>query len=68
MFIVAHFGSCLCVCVFKQTLLALIVEYLLLMQDQEIYDATLNQTNVGQNNNKFYVIQALGAFLLSFLF
>ncbi|ONK78682.1 uncharacterized protein A4U43_C02F21340 [Asparagus officinalis] len=27
---------------------------------QEIYDATLNQTNVGENNNKFYVIQALG--------
>uniref|UniRef100_A0A6V7PG07 Poly [ADP-ribose] polymerase n=1 Tax=Ananas comosus var. bracteatus TaxID=296719 RepID=A0A6V7PG07_ANACO len=25
----------------------------------EIYDATLNQTNVGDNNNKFYVIQAL---------
>ncbi|XP_042478421.1 poly [ADP-ribose] polymerase 2 [Macadamia integrifolia] len=25
----------------------------------EIYDATLNQTNVSDNNNKFYVIQAL---------
>ncbi|KAF7804866.1 poly [ADP-ribose] polymerase 2 isoform X2 [Senna tora] len=25
----------------------------------EIYDAMLNQTNVGDNNNKFYVIQAL---------
>ncbi|XP_028781911.1 poly [ADP-ribose] polymerase 2-like isoform X2 [Neltuma alba] len=25
----------------------------------EIYDATLNQTNVGDNNNKFYVIQVL---------
>lgn len=25
----------------------------------EIYDATMNQTNVGNNNNKFYIIQAL---------
>uniref|UniRef100_A0A2N9EGW1 Poly [ADP-ribose] polymerase n=1 Tax=Fagus sylvatica TaxID=28930 RepID=A0A2N9EGW1_FAGSY len=25
----------------------------------DIYDAMLNQTNVGENNNKFYVIQAL---------
>lgn len=25
----------------------------------DFYDATLNQTNVGDNNNKFYVIQAL---------
>lgn len=32
------------------------------MQGQEIYDAILNQTNVGENNNKFYVIQALGLF------
>ncbi|GJN05297.1 hypothetical protein PR202_ga22915 [Eleusine coracana subsp. coracana] len=28
-------------------------------QDDEIYDATLNQTNVGGNNNKFYIIQVL---------
>lgn len=34
-----------------------------LLQGEEIYDATLNQTNVGDNNNKFYVIQALGVFL-----
>eukprot|EP00250_Pteridium_aquilinum_P005423 c15513_g1_i1 orf=287-2428(+) len=27
--------------------------------DQGVYDAMLNQTNVGDNNNKFYVIQAL---------
>uniref|UniRef100_A0A0E0C1M0 Poly [ADP-ribose] polymerase n=1 Tax=Oryza meridionalis TaxID=40149 RepID=A0A0E0C1M0_9ORYZ len=26
---------------------------------QVIYDATMNQTNVGGNNNKFYIIQAL---------
>ncbi|MCI29547.1 poly(ADP-ribose) polymerase domain protein, partial [Trifolium medium] len=26
----------------------------------EIYDAVLNQTNVGDNNNKFYIIQVLG--------
>lgn len=25
----------------------------------DFYDATLNQTNVGNNNNKFYIIQAL---------
>lgn len=31
-----------------------------MMQGDEIYDAMLNQTNVGDNNNKFYVIQALG--------
>jgi hypothetical protein len=30
------------------------------LQGDEIYDATLNQTNVGDNNNKFYIIQALG--------
>ncbi|KAL6884697.1 hypothetical protein ACP4OV_010633 [Aristida adscensionis] len=35
----------------------------------EIYDATLNQTNVGNNNNKFYIIQVLesdagGSFLV----
>lgn len=30
------------------------------MQDNDIYDAMLNQTNVGDNNNKFYVIQLLG--------
>ncbi|KAK9201869.1 hypothetical protein WN944_017077 [Citrus x changshan-huyou] len=27
--------------------------------DNDIYDAMLNQTNVGDNNNKFYVIQIL---------
>ncbi|KAH7678691.1 poly [ADP-ribose] polymerase protein [Dioscorea alata] len=30
-----------------------------LQQGEEIYDAILNQTNVGDNNNKFYVIQVL---------
>jgi hypothetical protein len=30
------------------------------MQGGEIYDAVLNQTNVGDNNNKFYIIQVLG--------
>jgi hypothetical protein len=30
------------------------------LQGDEIYDATLNQTNVGNNNNKFYIIQVLG--------
>jgi len=30
------------------------------LQGDEIYDATLNQTNVGDNNNKFYIIQVLG--------
>lgn len=30
------------------------------MQGNDVYDAMLNQTNVGENNNKFYVIQLLG--------
>lgn len=30
------------------------------LQGDEIYDATLNQTNVGDNNNKFFIIQVLG--------
>ncbi|XP_049378449.1 poly [ADP-ribose] polymerase 2 isoform X8 [Solanum stenotomum] len=30
-----------------------------LQQGNDIYDATLNQTNVGNNNNKFYIIQVL---------
>lgn len=30
------------------------------MQQLEVFDAMLNQTNVGENNNKFYVIQILG--------
>lgn len=30
------------------------------MQGDDIYDAMLNQTNLGQNNNKFFVIQVLG--------
>ncbi|KAL5701309.1 NAD(+) ADP-ribosyltransferase [Ranunculus cassubicifolius] len=34
-------------------------QYHVLQQGEEIYDAMLNQTNVGGNNNKFYVIQAL---------
>ncbi|XP_043817726.1 poly [ADP-ribose] polymerase 2-A isoform X4 [Manihot esculenta] len=34
-------------------------QYHVLEQGDNIYDATLNQTNVGDNNNKFYVIQAL---------
>ncbi|XP_072954736.1 poly [ADP-ribose] polymerase 2-A [Typha angustifolia] len=33
--------------------------YHVLQVGEEIYDATLNQTNVGDNNNKFYVMQAL---------
>ncbi|XP_059275394.1 poly [ADP-ribose] polymerase 2 isoform X2 [Lycium ferocissimum] len=33
--------------------------YHVLQQGKEIYDATLNQTNVGNNNNKFYIIQVL---------
>ncbi|KAK9756932.1 hypothetical protein RND81_01G130700 [Saponaria officinalis] len=35
--------------------------YHVLEMGDEIYDAMLNQTNVGDNNNKFYVIQALEA-------
>ncbi|GFZ19404.1 poly(ADP-ribose) polymerase [Actinidia rufa] len=34
-------------------------EYHVLQQGDEIYDAMLNQTNVGENNNKFYVLQVL---------
>ncbi|KAA8549149.1 hypothetical protein F0562_000833 [Nyssa sinensis] len=34
-------------------------QYHVLQQDDEIYDAMLNQTNVGENNNKFYAIQVL---------
>lgn len=37
------------------------------MKGGEIYDAILNQTNVGDNNNKFYVIQVLGSLPLFFL-
>ncbi|XP_062198362.1 poly [ADP-ribose] polymerase 2-like isoform X2 [Phragmites australis] len=33
--------------------------YHVLQVGDEIYDATLNQTNVGNNNNKFYIIQVL---------
>ncbi|KAL6615347.1 hypothetical protein ACP70R_037617 [Stipagrostis hirtigluma subsp. patula] len=33
--------------------------YHVLQVGDEIYDATLNQTNVGDNNNKFYIIQVL---------
>ncbi|XP_006365384.1 poly [ADP-ribose] polymerase 2-like isoform X4 [Solanum tuberosum] len=34
-------------------------QYHVLQQGNDIYDATLNQTNVGNNNNKFYIIQVL---------
>ncbi|GJY12110.1 poly [ADP-ribose] polymerase 2 [Tanacetum coccineum] len=34
-------------------------QYHVLQQGSDIYDATMNQTNVGDNNNKFYIIQAL---------
>ncbi|KAI0511815.1 hypothetical protein KFK09_012447 [Dendrobium nobile] len=33
--------------------------YHVLQNGGDFYDATLNQTNVGDNNNKFYIIQAL---------
>ncbi|CAM0942741.1 unnamed protein product [Alopecurus aequalis] len=33
--------------------------HVLHISGNEIYDATLNQTNVGANNNKFFIIQAL---------
>ncbi|XVF80597.1 hypothetical protein PTKIN_Ptkin15bG0086500 [Pterospermum kingtungense] len=33
--------------------------YHVLQQGDDIYDAMLNQTNVGNNNNKYYVIQLL---------
>ncbi|XAR61350.1 NAD(+) ADP-ribosyltransferase [Bertholletia excelsa] len=33
--------------------------YHVFQKGDEIYDAMLNQTNVGKNNNKFYVIQVL---------
>ncbi|KAK4418123.1 Poly [ADP-ribose] polymerase 2 [Sesamum alatum] len=35
------------------------VQYHVLQVGDEIYDAMLNQTNVGENNNKFFVIQVL---------
>ncbi|KAI3449469.1 hypothetical protein Pfo_006134 [Paulownia fortunei] len=34
-------------------------QYHVLQVGDEIYDAMLNQTNVGENNNKFFVIQIL---------
>jgi hypothetical protein len=40
--------------------LGLVWYILFTMQGGEIYDAVLNQTNVGDNNNKFYIIQVLG--------
>ncbi|KAG2597494.1 poly [ADP-ribose] polymerase 2-like isoform X3 [Panicum virgatum] len=33
--------------------------YHVLQLGDDIYDATLNQTNLGDNNNKFYIIQVL---------
>ncbi|KAI5680455.1 hypothetical protein M9H77_01682 [Catharanthus roseus] len=33
--------------------------YHVLQYGDDVYDATLNQTNVGDNNNKFYIIQVL---------
>lgn len=36
-------------------------QYHVLQLGDEIYDAMLNQTNVGENNNKFYLIQVLEA-------
>ncbi|KAK3164340.1 hypothetical protein QOZ80_1AG0016250 [Eleusine coracana subsp. coracana] len=33
--------------------------YHVLQVGDDIYDATLNQTNIGNNNNKFYIIQVL---------
>ncbi|PUZ56698.1 hypothetical protein GQ55_5G348500 [Panicum hallii var. hallii] len=35
------------------------VNYHVLQVGDDIYDATLNQTNVGDNNNKFFIIQVL---------
>ncbi|WJX19914.1 NAD(+) ADP-ribosyltransferase [Trifolium repens] len=35
------------------------MQYHVLELGGEIYDAVLNQTNVGDNNNKFYIIQVL---------
>lgn len=37
-----------------------VVVRFLTMQGGDVYDAMLNQTNVRDNNNKFYVIQVLG--------
>lgn len=34
-----------------------------LSDGNEVYDCMLNQTNVGANNNKFYVIQVLGEWI-----
>ncbi|KAL8548706.1 hypothetical protein ACS0TY_007826 [Phlomoides rotata] len=34
-------------------------QYHVLQVGDEIYDAMLNQTNIGENNNKFFVIQVL---------
>ncbi|XP_073144779.1 poly [ADP-ribose] polymerase 2 isoform X2 [Henckelia pumila] len=34
-------------------------QFHVLQVGEEVYDAMLNQTNVGDNNNKFYVIQVL---------
>lgn len=36
------------------------IDFCFLMQGDDIYDAMLNQTNMDQNNNKFYAIQVLG--------
>lgn len=36
------------------------IDFCLLVQGDDIYDAMLNQTNMDQNNNKFYAIQVLG--------
>lgn len=49
-------AMCYAVCIL------MLLKIKILFQGDEIYDATLNQTNVGHNNNKFYLIQALGLF------
>uniref|UniRef100_A0A453SNI5 Poly [ADP-ribose] polymerase n=1 Tax=Aegilops tauschii subsp. strangulata TaxID=200361 RepID=A0A453SNI5_AEGTS len=36
-----------------------VLQVVVTLAGDEIYDATLNQTNVGDNNNKYYIIQAL---------
>lgn len=40
-------------------------EYHVLQRGDDVYDAMLNQTNVRDNNNKFFVLQVLGQFLLA---
>lgn len=58
--VVSHFNGVFSKQRNRQVVFYLVFTFCFLMQGDEIYDAMLNQTNLGQNNNKFFVVQVLG--------